>query len=288
MVHSLSELNKRYLVLSRVKHILLKVFSFLFALNFPNKWSVALSSKLFGLTAEIADGKKRFVFTTTNPILLWRVKTFYSKEPETIEWIKSFKSDDIFFDIGANIGLYTTYAGERCKKVYAFEPEASNFGLLNKNIQINGLGRKVKAYCIAISDENTFNTIRLSSLTPGSALHSFAVNKDSNGKEFNPVFEQGCISYTLDSIVYDIGFEVPNHIKVDVDGLESKILNGSMRLLKEKRLKSILVELNMKLPQDLEIIKLLKECGFDVYKTGEYHMEEKGKGSVANMIFERS
>ena len=61
-----------------------------------------------------------------------------------------------------------------------------------------------------------------------------------------------------------------------------------MRLLKEKRLKSILVELNMKLPQDLEIIKLLKECGFDVYKTSEYHMEEKGKGSVVNMIFERS
>jgi hypothetical protein len=44
----------------------------------------------------------------------------------------------------------------------------------------------------------------------------------------------------------------------------------------------------MKLPQDLEIIKLLKECGFDVYKTSEYHMEEKGKGSVVNMIFERS
>lgn len=243
---------------------------------------------MFGLTDEIIEGERRFVFTTINPILLWRVKTFYSKEPETIEWIKSFESDDIFFDIGANIGLYTIYAGERCKKVYAFEPEASNFGLLNKNIQINGLGDKIRAYCIAISDENTFNTIRLSCLTPGSAFHSFAVNKDHNGKEFNPIFEQGCISYTLDSIVYDIGIEVPNHIKVDVDGLESRILKGSRRLLKEKRLKSILVELNMKLPQDLEIIKLLKECGFDVCKTGEYHMVEKEKGSVVNMIFERS
>jgi FkbM family methyltransferase len=288
MYHSLSELNKRYLILSRVKHIILKVFSFIFALNSSNKWSVALSLKLSGLSTEIIEGKKRFVFTTTNPILLWRVKTFYSKEPETVEWIKSFKSDDIFFDIGANVGIYAIYAGERCKKVYAFEPEASNFGLLNRNIQLNELGDKIRAYCMAISDENTFNTIRLSSLTPGSAFHSFAVNKDYNGKEFNPVFEQGCISYTLDSIVYDIGFEVPNHIKIDVDGLESKILNGSMRLLNEKKLKSILVELNTKLPQDLKIIKLLKECGFGACKTGEYHMVEKEKGSVVNMIFERS
>ena len=33
------------------------------------------------------------IFFTPNSIIKWRVDTILSKEPETIEWIDSFKSD---------------------------------------------------------------------------------------------------------------------------------------------------------------------------------------------------
>ena len=37
----------------------------------------------------------------------WRVNTFFTKEPETLEWIDSFNAKDktIFWDIGANVGF---------------------------------------------------------------------------------------------------------------------------------------------------------------------------------------
>ena len=43
----------------------------------------------------------------------WRVRTILDKEPDTIEWIDNFSIDNndnfIFWDIGANIGLYSLY-----------------------------------------------------------------------------------------------------------------------------------------------------------------------------------
>lgn len=40
----------------------------------------------------------------------YRGKNFYTKEPETVAWINSFNKKNTFFDIGANIGIYSLYA----------------------------------------------------------------------------------------------------------------------------------------------------------------------------------
>ena len=55
---------------------------------------------------------KKITFFTPTKITKWRVDTFFSKEPETLEWIDSFKNTNkiIFWDIGSNIGLYSIYA----------------------------------------------------------------------------------------------------------------------------------------------------------------------------------
>ena len=39
-----------------------------------------------------------------------RVDRIMGKEPETINWINKFKKNSIFFDVGANIGIYTLYS----------------------------------------------------------------------------------------------------------------------------------------------------------------------------------
>ena len=54
---------------------------------------------------------KNINFFIPNETTKWRVDTLFIKEPETLEWIDSFdnSSDFIFWDIGANIGLYSTY-----------------------------------------------------------------------------------------------------------------------------------------------------------------------------------
>jgi hypothetical protein len=51
----------------------------------------------------------------SSPIELFRCETYESKEPETLDWIDSFTEEEIFFDIGANIGIYTLYASKSSK-----------------------------------------------------------------------------------------------------------------------------------------------------------------------------
>ena len=67
--------------------------------------------------------------------LRWRALTFYTEEPETIKWLDGMKKDDLFWDIGANVGLYSIYAAKSSGcRVLAVEPEAQNYALLLENI----------------------------------------------------------------------------------------------------------------------------------------------------------
>ena len=56
-----------------------------------------------------------------------RVDRILSKEPETIEWINTFEKDSTFFDIGANVGIYSLYSAiMRNNNVFAFEPHPAS------------------------------------------------------------------------------------------------------------------------------------------------------------------
>ena len=90
-------------------------------------------------------------FFVPNQLLNWRVDTFFTKEPETLEWIDNFEKKEnlIFWDIGANIGLYSIYNSLKNPKstTIAFEPSSSNLRVLTRNISINNLEKKNKS-CI--------------------------------------------------------------------------------------------------------------------------------------------
>ena len=71
---------------------------------------------------------------SNSDLLLYRSKTFHDKEPETNRWVETIPQDGIFFDVGANVGVFTILAGSFCRRVYAFEPVALNYSILNQNI----------------------------------------------------------------------------------------------------------------------------------------------------------
>ena len=95
------------------------------------------------LTVTYIDSKssKKLKFDIINETTLWRAETLFSKEPETIQWIRNFKSNSIFYDIGANVGMYSIFAAinDKKNKIYSFEPHAGNFMSLVKNININNV-----------------------------------------------------------------------------------------------------------------------------------------------------
>ena len=68
----------------------------------------------------VEDGKRVYKFYSEEPIEAGRIGSMFYKERGTISWIKSLDKDDVLFDIGANIGIYTIYAAPRVKKGCSF------------------------------------------------------------------------------------------------------------------------------------------------------------------------
>lgn len=204
------------------------------------------------------------IFHTPNSLTFWRAESLFEKEPETIEWIDTFQDSDVLFDIGANVGIYSIYAAKKFPKlkVFSIEPTFFNYYLLNKNIYANSLMNQVTAVCIAVSDKNCLDYMHIPSIDDGGAQTNFGSNLDYNKNEFKADYVQGSLSYTLDFFIENFKPAFPNHLKIDVDGLEYEIISGASNTLRNPQLKSILIELNEHLEMDLKVRDIILSYGF--------------------------
>ena len=254
------------------------------------------------LELDVSGRKVRYVTTARGSQK--RARTLVSKEPLTPVWIETFKPDEVYVDIGANVGMYAIYAGVVGARVFAFEPEALNYAELNKNIFVNDLHGRVTAYCMAISDKLDVSVLHLSAFSFAGSHHDFGENRwDSDRviggrhRERDTRPQQGCVSFSLDDLVARQVVPVPNHIKIDVDGFEYKVIDGAADTLQRPELKTILLEVDFAIPESLELVTRLKGQGWKVsdhqlrvnqhqyMKEGKIEsLMSRGKGG-ANFIF---
>lgn len=174
----------------------------------------------------------------------FRAETYGSKEPETLDWLDGQLQDgDVFMDVGANVGLYSLYAAMARPKsrVYAFEPESQNFARLCRNLALNGVLNVVPCN-LPLAGREGFDWFEVSSLEPGSALHSFAGPGAFQTAGGQAVLRQGALAVTLDALVCKYGVPQPALLKIDVDGTEEAILDGAEAVLASPQLRSLLVE----------------------------------------------
>lgn len=202
-------------------------------------------------------------FYCIGSIPLWRAQTLLTKEPETIEWIDRFEKNEVFYDVGANIGVYTLYAAiNRQTRVLAFEPAAANYFLLNRNIELNNVADKISAYCLAFNDQDAISEMHMRNTDFGSALSSFGEPIDDKGRGYTPQFKQGALGFSIDSFIETFKPPFPNHLKVDVDGLEGKIIEGARKTLANERLKSLSIELDDGRPDYTDsVVAQIEACG---------------------------
>jgi FkbM family methyltransferase len=200
-------------------------------------------------------------FFVTNEETAQRAIYALEKEPDTIKWIDQLKAGERFWDIGANVGVFTLYAAKRrSAKVLAFEPVFSNYFILNRSIAANDINSRVDAFAIAITDSTRFGHMSLASLAEGTAMHT--VDRSESG-----VFKQATPCFSIDDLVEKFGFEVPHHIKIDVDGFEEQVIKGALHTLKKPELKTVMVELTA---QSQEFVsEQLMECGLEL--AGSFH-----------------
>ena len=209
-------------------------------------------------------------FFVPNSLTKWRVETFFSKEPETLDWIDNFKNGEgkkiIFWDIGGNIGLYSIYAALKYQNidVTTFEPSTSNLQTLSRNISINKLNEKIKICQIPLTNKNnSFLMMKESQFEEGGALHVFGENFDFEGNKFiekNSYKIYGTsINYLLDNKI----LETPDYIKIDVDGIEHLILLGANKHLQNSKIKSLSIEINEQfIEQRDKILNIMKLNNF--------------------------
>ena len=140
------------------------------------------------------------------------------------------RKNDLFIDIGANIGSYTVLASaETGANVICIEPISSTYEILKNNISINNVKLNTTALNIGLSSKE--GTLKFTK-----SLDTVNHVSTSTDNEFIEVNVN-----TLDNITIGLN---PILIKIDVEGFETEVLNGAKRVLEDKNLKAIIIELN--------------------------------------------
>lgn len=202
----------------------------------------------------------------------WKAFEKNGKEEDTINWINNFKNESIFYDIGANVGVFTLYAAIKKKcKVYSFEPEPNSFIDLYNSIKINK-DIDVLAMLIPLDDEKNTNFFNLNNnFISGHSGHKF-------GDLINGKSRYAICSDTIYNLIKNNIIKSPDYIKIDVDGTETKILNGMKDFWSDNKLKSILIEFNN--TKDLNYYsEFLNKYGF--------FLQQRDNGNNFNYIFSR-
>jgi len=231
-------------------------------------------------------------YTIPNRMTKWRVETMFKKEPDTIAWLDSFTEGSSFLDIGANMGLYTVYAAVmRGCRVVGFEPESQNYALLNRNIHLNNLSGRVKAYCAAAMAEIKLDSLYLSSFDyhGGGSCHSFGAEVGFDLQKRVSPFAQGCISIDLDQAVGSGMLDVPDYIKIDVDGFEHKVIEGALQTLGNPNVRELLIEVNPHLEAHQLLMAQLQELDFH-FDEAQFKRAARKDGAfegVGEIIFRR-
>ena len=124
----------------------------------------------------------------------------------------------------------------------------------------------------------------------GGALNAFSVDYGYDGKKFNPKNSYNIYGTSINFLLSNNILEIPDYIKIDVDGIEDLILKGGEKYLKHEKIKSILIELNESfVDQTSNSINILKKNNFELlYKKHSKEFDNsKNYSSIFNYVFKK-
>ena len=118
------------------------------------KWQISQSINQFPIVYPFTENSKLLIkksMTGATGNLYYGLDEFYDMG----FLLHLLREDDVFVDVGANIGSYTILASaEIGAKSISVEPAPSTFGFLTDNISLNNIGDLVEMHNIALADNN--------------------------------------------------------------------------------------------------------------------------------------
>ena len=197
----------------------------------------ALAETLLERTIRVTTPRGPLTFVALGRTGAGRAVTMLTKQPATITWIDRFAPGSTFWDVGANVGVYTLYAALRGDvDVVAFEPAAVNYFLLAANCEVSGLSERAR--CL------------LAGLGRASAIADLAVSQFAAGKSFGFggrkaeqfAGRQAALVFSMDQAIAEYGLPVPNYIKIDVPVMTNEILAGGTVTLSRPEVREVHIE----------------------------------------------
>lgn len=193
--------------------------------------------------------------------------------------LRFLREEDLFVDVGANVGTYTVLAaGAVGAETLSFEPIPQTFRRLVANVRINGLSTKVDTRQEGVSDKCGELKFTIHSDTQN---HVVSTDEAGDSERVSVV--------NLDSALEG---RCPQLIKIDVEGQELPVLKGAHAILSNPKLSVVIAESNDcgnrygYSPDD--VVRLMASYGFSPF---EYSPKERRlyptTKTLANLIFVR-
>jgi FkbM family methyltransferase len=168
-------------------------------------------------------------------------------EPPMLDWLGTFRTGEIFYDVGANCGTVTLAAAAMHRErmtIVAIEPAYANFESLVRNLSRNGLLRFTIPLQVALKDRTGIERWNYyGSTDAGTALHAIGNPVDYQGNPFTPFETQLMPAYALDDLVAVLKLPRPTRMKIDVDGHEGPLLSGAVDTLAQGSIKELVIEI---------------------------------------------
>ncbi len=165
-------------------------------------------------------GKYVFYYLADDKYVGQRVALEKYEPYETKLILKQIKKGDVVVDVGANIGYYTILLADKVGKngkVYAFEPDSTNFDILEKNIKTNKLEKVVVVKAAVGSREG-----KLKLYKSGKNYGDHKLYGDGKAKEEVKIIK-------LDDFIK----EKVNLIKIDTQGWEPEVIEGAKKIIEK-------------------------------------------------------
>ena len=184
-----------------------------------------------------------------SPIAFYRYKSLWMKEVGTLTWIRHFKEDTVFLDIGSNIGVYSLAAYMAgASAIYSIDPLPHNIYELYSTIHQNSISN-IFPICARITSSNNL----VSASPDQKAVEKFKSYSykpirfgDYAGVGITmqePIVPGCCLTPSLNRKNFEqlVSLGITD-IKIDVDGAEIDVLENLYPLLNSPSFRSVAIE----------------------------------------------
>ncbi|MBW4509247.1 MAG: FkbM family methyltransferase [Scytonematopsis contorta HA4267-MV1] len=214
---------------------------------------------------------------------------FNTETTEQLLLSKLIRPGMTVFDVGANIGDYSILLSKLVRdsgKVYSFEPTSNIFNQLQQRLSQSKCNN-VNAFSFAIYSENTqieFNQFPEEYSAWNSLGKPEMLNPNGSG-EYVPIVNSEIVkAISLDSFCEEHDIKTIDYLKIDVEGAESDVLQGTTKLLSKKAIQFIQFEISQKM---LEGFNRSAKSTFDILKNNGYECHRITRnGEIGEKIYD--